>query len=93
MATPTILIENAVEKASQAMDKDPKLTGVAAAHQYSAIYSRLMVRRWGRPPSSTRGGHNKKLPVPQNQALKDYLLMLYHAGTSATLQEVVVASN
>jgi hypothetical protein len=52
-----------------------------------------MARRRGRSASYTRGGHNKKLSEPQNSALKDYLLMLYHAGTPATLEEVVLASN
>ena len=68
MATPALLIEDTIEKASQAIDKDPKLSGKAAARQYGAIYARLIARRRGRPASNTHGGHNKKLSEPQNSA-------------------------
>ena len=85
--------EIAVQKASKAMDEDPTLTGVAAATHFRANYQQLMARRRGRPPSNSRGGHNKKLSTPQDSALKDYLLLLYHAGTSANLEQVVLAAN
>ena len=54
-------IEDAIQKASAAMDADPALKGVAAAKEFGAIYSRLMARRRGRPASSSQGGHNWKL--------------------------------
>jgi hypothetical protein len=85
--------EIAIQKASKAMDEDPTLTGVAAATHYRANYQRLMARRRGRPPSNSRGGHNKKLSTPQDSALKDYLLLLYHAGTPANLEQVILAAN
>ena len=78
-------IEEAIAQASEAMDKDPTLKGAEAARWYNAIYSRLMARRKGRPSSNMRGGQNKKLSEPQDHALKDYLLMLHWAGTSANM--------
>jgi hypothetical protein len=86
-------IENAIQMASAAMDADPHLKGTDAAKKYRAIYQRLMARRWGRPVSNTRGGHNKKLENPQDHTVQDYLLMLYHAGTSANLEALMVAAN
>jgi hypothetical protein len=79
-------IENAIQMASAAMDADPHLKGTDAAKKYGAIYQRLMARRRGRPASNTRGGHNKKLENLQDHIVQDYLLMLYHAGTSANLE-------
>ena len=49
---------------------------------------RLMARRRGRPASNMRGGHNKKLDVPQDQALRDYLIMLAGAGIEANLAKI-----
>jgi hypothetical protein len=86
-------IEIAIQKASDAMDADPTLKGTDAAKQFGAIYHRLMARRRGRPPSSTRGGHNQKLNKPQNHALIDYLTMLHYAGTSANLEILVLSAN
>jgi hypothetical protein len=86
-------IKDAIAKASEAMDKDPSLKGTVAAKQYRAIYSRLIKRRNGRPPSSSRGGHNKKLSEPQDNALKDYLYMLYALGTSTNLEVLINALN
>ena len=75
------------------MDEDPTLSGKAAACKYHASYYQLLARRRGRPPSNSRGGHNKKLSLPQDSALIDYLTLLYHAGTPANLEQVVLASN
>ena len=86
-------IEIAIQIASAAMDADPTLKGTDAAKQYNAIYSRLIARRRGRPPFSTRGGHNQKLQDPQNHAVKDYLTMLHYAGTSANLEALVLSAN
>jgi hypothetical protein len=52
-----------------------------------------MARRRGRPASSSRGGQNKKLQEPQDQAVQDYLIMLHNAGTSANLEVLVLATN
>ncbi|OCK99339.1 uncharacterized protein K441DRAFT_673656 [Cenococcum geophilum 1.58] len=85
--------EAAVQKAMAAMDANPRLKGTTAAQQFGAPYDRLMARRRGRPASNTRGGHNKKLDVPQDQALRDYLMMLAGAGTEANLAEVKNAAS
>src|SRR5438876_7698981 len=85
--------EIAIQMASAAIDADPTLKGTDTAKQYNAIYSRLMARRRGRPPSSARGGHNQKLQDPQNHAVKDYLTMLHYAGTSANLEALVLSAN
>jgi hypothetical protein len=47
-----------------------------------------MARRRGRPASSTRGGHNKKLSAPEDEALKEYILMLQYSGHGANIQEI-----
>jgi len=86
-------IEIAIQNASAAMDTDPTLKGTDAAKQHNAIYHWLIARRQGRPPSSTRGGHNQKLQEPQNHAVQDYLMMLHYAGTSANLEALVLAAN
>jgi hypothetical protein len=68
-------IEERIIKASQAMDEDSTLKGTKAALQFGASYQRLMARRHGRPASHNRGGHNKKLSAPQDDALREYILM------------------
>jgi len=40
-----------------------------------------------------RGGHNKKLVVPQSEALKDYIKMCYTMGRSANIEVVVASAN
>jgi hypothetical protein len=86
-------IETRIANACEAMDNDPKLKGMAAAARFGAPYDRLMARRRGRPPSHTRGGHNKKLSVPQDDLLKDYILMLYHSGHLANLEAIQIAAS
>ena len=51
-----------------------------------------MARRRGRLASNTRGGHNKKLAAPQDYALKDYIFILYGAGTAANLEVIQTAA-
>ena len=82
-----------MQKAMAAMDANPRLKGTTAAQQFGASYDRLMAYQRGRPASNTRGGHNKKLDVPQDQALRDYLMMLAGAGTEANLAEVKNAAS
>jgi hypothetical protein len=81
-------IEERIAKASEAMDRDPRLKGTKAAAHFGAPYDRLMARRRGRPASNSRGGHNKKLSVPQDESLRDYLLMLYTSGRSPNLEAI-----
>ena len=63
------------------------------ARLFNCSYFRLLARSHGRRPSSSRGGHNKKLSEPEDSALKDYLLMLYYAGTPANVNELHKAAN
>lgn len=93
MATPSEQIENAISMASEAMDEDPKLTGKEASRRFNAIYSRLMARRRGQTRSNKRGGHNKKLNIPQQQALLDYIDLMFTAGTPINMQEVTRCAN
>jgi hypothetical protein len=85
-------IEERISKASQAMDKDPTLKGTKAAQRFGAPYDRLMARRRGRPPSHSRGGQNKKLSTPQDDALKEYIIMLQYSRRGANLEEVRAAA-
>ena len=85
-------IEERIAKASHAMDNDPYLRGMKAAKQFGAPYERLMARRRGRPPSHSRGGQNKKLSAPQDDALKEYILMLQYSGRGANIHEIRAAA-
>jgi hypothetical protein len=69
-------IEERIAKASREIDNDPYLKGTKAASQFRAPYYLLIARRRGRPTSYTRGGHNKKLAEPEDEALKEYILIL-----------------
>jgi hypothetical protein len=69
-------IEERIARASAVMDEDPRLKGMKAASQFGAPYDRLMACRRGRPASHTRGGTNKKLSEPEDEALKEYILIL-----------------
>jgi hypothetical protein len=86
-------IEKAIQAASEAMDRDPRLKAKDAAIQYGAHYRRLLNRRNGHPPSSSRGGHNKKLSEPEEEAIKSYLDMLYHMGKAANKSTLIQACN
>jgi DDE superfamily endonuclease/Tc5 transposase DNA-binding domain len=86
-------IEARVIAASTAMDADPFLKASVAARQFSAPYQRLLRRRAGVPPSSSRGGHNKKLDSIQDKALRDYIYLLYSCGTPPNKEAVCLAAN
>jgi hypothetical protein len=75
-------IESKITAASAAMDTNPCLKASDAAFQFNAPYYRLLRRRRGILPSYTRGGHNKKLSAVQDQALRDYIVILYNCGIS-----------
>ena len=61
---------------SGALYLDPKLKVAAATRQFGGPYERLLWRRKGRPPSSSHGGHLRKLIEPKDGDLKSYLLTL-----------------
>lgn len=69
-------IKERVAKASTAIDEDPCLKGTKATSQFRAPYHRLIARRRGQPTSHTRGGTNKKLSIPKDESLKEYILIL-----------------
>ena len=92
MPPKTYEIEERISKASEAMDKDSTLKGTKAALRFGAPYNCLMTRRRSRPPSHSRGGQNKKLSAPQDDALKEYILMLQYSGRGANLNEVCAAA-
>lgn len=94
MMTSKLAVEElAIEEALAAMMKNPLLKGREAATLYNANYHRLMPRRHGRPASSTRGGHNKKLEEPSRLRHKRLLIMLFHAEAAANLEHVQHAAS
>ena len=86
-------IESKITAASAAMDTNPCLKASDAARQFNAPYYRLLRRRRGIPPSHTRGGHNKKLSAVQDQALRDYIVMLYNCEMSTNREAIQRATN
>jgi hypothetical protein len=82
-----------IQKAINFLALNPHVPATDAATNFNVSYSKLRARKSGRQPSNSRGGHNKKLSSPQDHALQDYLLVLYHAGTPADLDHLVLASN
>ena len=93
MPSNTTEIEARIAAASAAMDANPRLKASVAARQFSAPYHLLLRRRAGVPASNSRGGHNKKLNSVQDTALRDYICMLYHCGTPANTEAVLLAAN
>ena len=57
------------------------------------LYHRLRACQKGRNPLHKRGGHNKKLAEPQDDAVKAYLLLLYGIDTPGTVDTLILASN
>jgi hypothetical protein len=86
-------IEARVVAASTAMDADPFLKASVAARQFSTPDQRLLRRRAGVPPGSSRGGYNKKLDSIQDKALRDYSYLLYSCGTPPNKEAVCLAAN
>ncbi|KAI1005124.1 hypothetical protein K3495_g3087 [Podosphaera aphanis] len=75
------------------MKENPNAKIASVARQFKCQYSLLYNRSRGKKPSSSRGGQNKKLSEPEDQALQDYLLLLHYAGTPANLLELEKAAN
>jgi hypothetical protein len=94
-------IKARVIAASAAMDLDPFLKASVAArrflgpnpNEFPALVQRLRRYRAGVPPSSSRGGHNKKLNPIQDKALQDYIYLLYACGTLPNREAVRIAAN
>ncbi len=69
--------EEKVQLAIKLLAQNPSLKIAQAARTTRAPYNRLRGRLAGKPPSSSRGGHNKKLSTIEDNALKDYLLVAH----------------
>jgi hypothetical protein len=86
-------IKERIARASEAMDQDPRLRETKAIVQFVVPYNRLMARQRGRPASNSQGRHNKKLLVPQDEFLRDYLLILYMSGQSPNLEIIQTSAS
>ncbi|KAI0995404.1 hypothetical protein K3495_g12775 [Podosphaera aphanis] len=75
------------------MRENPNAKTAQVARQCKCQYSLLYNRSRGIKTSSSRGGHNRKLSEPEDQALQDYLLLLHYAGTPTNLLELEKAAN
>jgi hypothetical protein len=75
------------------MKSNPKIKAAKAVSKTSASYHRVLRRLKGILPSSSRGGHNKKLAEPENYALREHLLMCYSMGKSAAVDNVIASAN
>ena len=69
------------------------MTRKEACHILRAIYGRVTRRLQGIRALHMRGGHNKKLAVPQSKALKDHIEMCYAIGRSANIEVVMAFIN
>jgi hypothetical protein len=65
------LVQNALAK----LRDTPGLSITDAARATSASYRQVYRRHHGHPPSSSRGGHNKKTTIPQDAALIEHIYM------------------
>ncbi|KAI0992773.1 hypothetical protein K3495_g15412 [Podosphaera aphanis] len=80
--------EETIQNALRYMKENPNAKIAQVTRQFKCQYQLLYNRSRGIKPSSSRGGHNKKLSEPEDQALQDYLLLLNYAGTPANLLEL-----
>ena len=74
-------------------EEEKVLAATEAARITRASYPRVLRRLRGVPRLSSRGGHNKKLDMPSNEALKEYLLMCHALGKGAGIDNAVKAVN
>jgi agmatine/peptidylarginine deiminase len=82
-----------VQKALELLKNNPRITQKKAYHILRAVYGRVTRRLQGIQASHTRGGYNKKLIVPQSEALKDYIEIYYAIGRSTNIEVVVASAN
>ena len=80
--------EKKVQEALDLSKQNPTWSLAECARITRMSYPRVWRRSKGILASNTRGGNNKKLLEPQNDALKDYLLMCHNLGKSAGIEEV-----
>ena len=85
--------EEKVQATMALLRRKPHMKAAAAARQTRCSYERLRCQLKGVPPSSSCGGHNKKLGTVEDNVLKDYLFMCYNLGRSASVDNVVATGN
>jgi hypothetical protein len=67
--------EHLVQNAFALLRDSPGLKIANTARNTGASYWQVYRRYHGKPPSSSRGGHNRKTTVPQDAALIEYIYM------------------
>jgi len=82
-----------VQKVLELLKNNPGMTRREACHISRAVYGRVTYRLQGIRGSYTRGRHNKKLVVPQSEALKDHIEMCYAMGRFTNIEVVVASAN
>ncbi|RFU31685.1 hypothetical protein B7463_g4640, partial [Scytalidium lignicola] len=87
------MAESRIAEAIEYIQLNPHAKIAPIARSFNVPYQKLRARLIGRNPSSSRGGHNKKLSEPQETALKDYMMLLYHSGTPGTIEVLIQAAN
>lgn len=85
--------EMCVQKAVEQLQADPTLTVATAARNANAPYFKVYRRLRGIAPSSSRGGHNKKLAEVEDRALIDHLLMCHYMGKGAGVDVIRASAN
>lgn len=85
--------EEKVQAALALLQTNPHQTLAVVARKTRCSYKRLRGRLRGIPPSSTRGGHNKKLSIIEDNVLKDFLYMCYRLGHLPSIENVIAAAN
>jgi hypothetical protein len=85
--------EEKVQAALRLMKSNPGMKAAEAARQTRASYERVRRQLRGVPPSSSRGGLNKKLAEPESRALREHLLMCHSMGKSACIDNIIASAN
>jgi hypothetical protein len=85
--------EKRISDALNELNSNPSIKIAGLARKYRVPPSTLRHRRNGRPPASTKGGHNKALNHNQNDALKGYIEFLIYIGQPPTKQAIRIAAN
>ena len=71
---------------------NPKAKKTQIARQYRVSYSTFLARLKGVQPGN-RGGHNARLDVFDDEALKGYMEFLYRIGMPPDKRAIVKAAN
>lgn len=93
MSMNAIFEEEKVQKTLELLLEQPDLKVAEACRRTRASYGRVQRRLKGHPPSNSRGGHNKKLLAPEEEALKNHLLFLHHLGRNGGKDHVKLCAN